>query len=71
MARLLFAKLASLAAVVSSAVLLSGCETSSGRPELCKPGVTDPRCPKVQKVKPIKVEEKVVKANAPKGGRNY
>ena len=54
MAKFLAAKLASLAAGISTAALLSGCETSSGKPEICSPGVNDPRCPKIQKPKPLK-----------------
>lgn len=54
MAKFLAAKLASLAAVISTAALLSGCETSSGKPEVCSAGVSDPRCPKIQKPKPHK-----------------
>lgn len=54
MAKFLAAKLASLAAVISTAALLSGCETSSGKPEICSTGVNDPRCSKIQKPKPLK-----------------
>ncbi len=52
MAKLLTAKLVSLAAVISSAALLSGCETSSGRPEVCNTRANGQRCAKVKQYRP-------------------
>ena len=51
MARLLLAKMASAAALLSTSVMLTGCWTTSGRPTLCDFGYApdDGRCAKVTK----------------------
>lgn len=51
MARLLLAKMASAAALVSTSVILSGCWTIAGRPIICDFGFSakDGRCAKVTK----------------------
>ena len=56
MAKLLLAKMASAAALVSTSVMLNGCWTIAGRPVICNFGyaMKDGRC------------AKVVKANAPR-----
>lgn len=52
MARLLLAKMASAAALVSTSVMLNGCWTIAGRPIICDFGFSlkDGRCAKVTKV---------------------
>jgi hypothetical protein len=63
MTKLIYAKLAAAAAAMSTAILLSGCTTTAGKPELCKPGQSD-RCAKVSKTSAQK--------RAPaKAARNY
>ena len=64
MARLLLAKMASAAALVSTSVMLSGCWTIAGRPILCDFGFSlkDGRCAKVAKVTKV---TKVTKVSTP------
>ncbi|WP_133117302.1 hypothetical protein [Mesorhizobium sanjuanii] len=52
MARLLLAKMASVAALVSTSVMLTGCWTIAGRPIICDFSflLKDGRCAKVAKV---------------------
>lgn len=59
MARLLLAKMASAAALVSTSFMLNGCWTTAGKPIICDVGyaLKDGRC------------AKVTKANAPKPDR--
>jgi len=54
MARLLLAKMASAAALVSTSVMLNGCWTIAGRPIICDFGylLKDGRCAKVTKATP-------------------
>jgi len=61
MARLLLARMASVAALVSTSVVLNGCWTIAGRPILCDFGFSlkDGRCAKVTKV------TKVTKVSTP------
>ena len=54
MVRFLLLKVSALAVAISATALLSGCGTSSGKPELCNPGVQNARCPKVPKAKAAK-----------------
>lgn len=51
MARLLLAKMASAAALVSTSFMLSSCSTTAGRPVICDAGYTMKagRCAKVTK----------------------
>jgi hypothetical protein len=53
MARFLLAKMASVAGLISTSVMLSGCETAAYRPIICDPGFTvkNGRCAKVTKAK--------------------
>jgi hypothetical protein len=53
MARFLLAKMASVAALISTSVMLSGCETVAYKPIICQPGTAlkDGRCAKVTKAK--------------------
>ena len=53
MAKLLLAKMASAAALVSTSVMLNGCWTIAGRPVICNFGyaLKDGRCAKVVKAK--------------------
>jgi hypothetical protein len=74
LARLLLAKMASAAALVSTSVMLNGCWTIAGRPILCDFGYTmkDGRCAKVVKVKAPRSDNS---SNSERGGsgsgRNY
>ena len=56
MARFLLAKIASVAALISTSVALSGCETAAYKPIICEPGTAlkDGRCIKVTKAKASK-----------------
>lgn len=54
MTKFLLAKISSLAFAISSAALLSGCETSGGKPELCDPGVQGARCAKIPKANAVR-----------------
>lgn len=49
MAKFLIAKLASAAALVSTSIMLSGCQTSAGKPVVCDSGfeALNGRCYKV------------------------
>lgn len=60
MTKFLAAKMASLAMLISSAALISGCETSSGRPEICKTGDRSARCAVVVKKKHVGKQKKHV-----------
>ena len=53
MARFLLAKMASVAALISTSAMLSGCETVAYKPIICEPGtmLKDGRCQKVTKTK--------------------
>ena len=74
MARLLLAKLASAAALVSSSVMLNGCWTIAGRPILCDFGyaMRDGRCAKVVKANAPRTDDRSKSESAGAGsGRNY
>jgi hypothetical protein len=51
MTKIIYAKLAAAAAAMSTAILLSGCNTTAGKPVICKPGEVERagRCAKVGK----------------------
>lgn len=65
MARLV-SKLSGLIALLSTASMLTGCETSAGRPELCRPGVSKARCAKV-----TTYHAKPASESRDRGSRNY
>ena len=74
MARLLLAKMASAAALVSTTVMLSGCWTIAGRPVICDFGyaMRDGRCAKVVKTKASGTSQSVQSERTGAGsGRNY
>lgn len=50
MGKILVAKLSALAALMTTAVILSGCNTTAGKPELCKPDA-NVRCAKTKPAK--------------------
>ncbi len=56
MAKFLLAKIASVATLISTSILLSGCETSAGKPILCDPGTVlkNGECVRVAKVRPAR-----------------
>ena len=66
MARFLLAKMASAAALISTSVALSGCQTAIYKPIVCNPGtmLKDGRCVKVGKAK-------APKARTPKSSSDY
>jgi hypothetical protein len=73
MAKLLLAKMASAAALVSTSFMLNGCWTIAGRPILCDFGYTmkDGRCAKVAKVKAYGTQpDKPSKPGPGHGGAN-
>ena len=53
MARFLLTKMASVAALISTSVILSGCETVAYKPIICQPGTAlkNGRCMSVTKAK--------------------
>ena len=53
MARFLLAKMASVAALISTSAILSSCQTVAYKPIICQPGtmLKDGRCQKVTKAK--------------------
>jgi hypothetical protein len=55
MARLLAGKISALVAILTTSVIISGCGTTSGAPEICKPNSKLARCAKVVKKQPVKV----------------
>jgi len=69
MARLLLARMASAAALVSTSVILSGCWTIAGRPIFCDFGLSlkDGRCAKVTKVSAPRGD----KSKAKRGNSQY
>ncbi|BAB49089.1 mll1805 [Mesorhizobium japonicum MAFF 303099] len=74
MARLLLAKMASAAALVSTSVMLSGCWTIAGRPIICDFGFSlkDGRCAKVTKVTNVtKVSTPRRDKSSPKHGDSH
>jgi len=66
MARFLLAKMASVAALISTSVAISGCQTAMYKPIICEPGtmLKDGRCVKVTKAK-------ANKPRAPKTSSEY
>jgi len=72
MARLLLAKMASAAALVSTSVMLSGCWTIAGRPILCDFGFSlkDGRCAKVTKVTKVSTPQPD-KSSSKRGDSHY
>jgi hypothetical protein len=55
MARLLAGKISALAALFTASMIISGCETTAGAPEICKANPKSSRCAKVVKKQPVKV----------------
>ena len=53
MARFLLAKMASVAALISTSAMLNGCQTAMYKPIICNPGtmLKDGRCVSVAKAK--------------------
>lgn len=56
MAKFLLAKIASVATLISTSMLVSGCGTSAGKPILCDSGTVlkNGECVRVAKVKPAR-----------------
>ena len=69
MARLLLARMASVAALVSTSVVLNGCWTIAGRPIFCDFGLSlkDGRCAKVTKASTPRRD----KSNSKRGNSHY
>ncbi|MCT7666459.1 hypothetical protein [Shinella kummerowiae] len=55
MARLLAGKISALAALFTASMIISGCETTAGAPEICKANPKSSRCAKVVKKQPVQV----------------
>ncbi len=74
MARLLAGKISALVAILTTSVIISGCGTTSGAPEICKTNPKLARCAKVVKKQPVKVVKatKITRETRDRGSRdNY
>ncbi|WP_150129979.1 hypothetical protein [Sinorhizobium sp. RAC02] len=57
MAILLAGKISALVALFTASMIISGCETTAGAPEICKTNPKSSRCAKVVKNQPVKVSQ--------------